>query len=136
MQCKEPESMDELIYFTNRFLEGTKGYAKAWARKLPCPKCKKGKMGKPINPKTGRPKPRAAYYECDACGYQESKEEHAPKLIVEIKYKCPECSHESCVQMPYKRKKYKGVDAFITKCENCGYVIAVTKKMKAIKKKK
>ena len=49
MALKQPESMDECFYFTNRTLEEGKGRATAWVFKPDCPKCGKAKMGKPID---------------------------------------------------------------------------------------
>ena len=62
-----PESMDELCYMTRRQL-GTKGKAIAWVERGTCPKCKKGLMSKPINPKTGKYKIRSTEYVCSECG--------------------------------------------------------------------
>jgi len=44
----EPESMEDVIYFTNRTLEEGKGKIKAWVYKKECPKCNIAKMGKPV----------------------------------------------------------------------------------------
>jgi DNA-directed RNA polymerase subunit RPC12/RpoP len=127
-----PKSMNECVYFTNRSLENN-GKVKAWARKLECPECHKGLMGKPVDPKTKKPKIRATEYECQECGHTESKSEHEAKLIVEANYTCPTCGKEGEGEAPYKRKKWKGVDAHIITCEHCSEKIAVTKKMKAPK---
>jgi len=75
MTLKEPESMSECIYFTNRFLNN-EGYARVWVLKEKCPKCEKSLMGKPKNPKTGKPKIRANEYVCESCGYKEEKNEY------------------------------------------------------------
>ena len=64
---KEPESMDELVYYTNRDLDNG-GEAVCWVRRGKCPKCGKGMMGKPRNPKTGKAKIRASEYVCPECG--------------------------------------------------------------------
>ncbi|USN45519.1 MAG: hypothetical protein H6502_00070 [Candidatus Woesearchaeota archaeon] len=130
-----PESMDACLYFTRRVFD-PKGKLIAWARKQTCPKCKKGLMGKPRDDKTGRAKIRSTEYVCAACGFTESKEEHEPKCTVEVMYTCPSCEHKGEETLPYKRKKFKGVDAFIFECASCKEKIAITKKMKAPKVKK
>ena len=132
MSLKEPESMDECIYFTNRLNpDGT--YIRAWTYKKECPKCKKATMGKPV--KDGKVKVRAKEYVCPECGYTEEKKEHEATLQVEIKYKCPECGKEGETTTEYKRKTWKGVPAYVFKCVDCGEKIGITKKMKAPKKK-
>lgn len=133
MDCKEPSSMEELIYFTNRNIG--KGNAKAWAYKIECPNCKKELMSKPIDPKTKKYKIRASYYECPACHHQMDKKDVDPQLEVEVIYTCPSCANHSCVKLPYKRKKFEGVDAFVFACDKCGETIGITKKMKKPKKK-
>ena len=50
----EPVSMDDLVYFTSRAV-GKKGHAKAWVYKGLCPKCKKSRLGKPVD-KNGKVK--------------------------------------------------------------------------------
>src|SRR3989344_1537372 len=104
MTLKEPQSMDECIYFTNRFLNND-GYVKAWVFKELCPKCKKSLMGKPKDPKTGKAKIRANEYACPSCGYTEDKDSYEDKLTCSIKYKCPHCSHEDETQVSFERKK-------------------------------
>jgi len=133
MDCKEPESMDDLVYFTRRKLD-PKGSIIAWADKIECPKCHKAKMGKPIE--KGKVKIRATKYVCPACGYAEEKKEHEEKLSVCIDYECPNCSNKGITQTPYKRKTWKGVPAFVFECEKCHEKIGITKKMKAPKEKK
>ena len=66
MTLREPESMDECAYFTNRILDN-EGSARVWVLKEECQKCKKGLMGKPINPKTKKRKIRAKEYVCPEC---------------------------------------------------------------------
>lgn len=136
MKCKEPSSVEDLVYFTNRTLNDSKGSVKAWVYKLECPQCKKDLMSKPINPKTKKPKVRASYYECKSCHHTMEKSEVEPLLKVEVKYICPMCQHEGCAIIPFKRKKFKGVDAFIFNCEKCNEKIPITKKMKVIKPNK
>ena len=132
---KEPTSANELVYITNRTLDGGKGNLRAWAYKLKCPKCQKALMGNPLNKKTGRPKIRAAEYECPNCGNVLSKDEVKPNLFVEVVYKCPYCSHDGYVKVPFIRKKFQGVDAFRFECEKCLNKIPITKMMKALKNK-
>ncbi|MBT3814865.1 hypothetical protein HOE37_03785 [Candidatus Woesearchaeota archaeon] len=135
MALKTPESMEECLYFTNRSI-GENGNVLAWVYRKECPKCKKAKMGKPVNPKTGRAKPRSLEYVCPGCGHTEPKAEHEASLTLEAQYTCPECGKDGEGTCVYKRKKFKGVDAYVIECEHCGAKIPVTKKLKAIKKKK
>jgi len=130
---KEPESMDELIYFTNRTLEGAKGRIKAWVYKKECPKCHKAKMGKPVE--DGGVKIRALEYRCPNCGFTEEKIVHEESLSLEAKYTCPACGKEGEGAAPYKRKSFMGVQAYVVECQHCKNQIPVTKKLKAIKKK-
>ena len=137
---KEPESMEELCYFSNRDLDGGKGRARAWVYRGMCPECGKGKMGKPINSKTGKAKIRAKEYECPECHFVMDKEEYEDTLECEIIYKCPSCGFEGETAVPFKRKKVqlldeetqkkKSVDAVIFVCEKCKTKIPLTKKMK------
>ncbi len=80
MELKEPESMSELLYMTIREHDGFK--ARAWVFKELCPKCKKGLIAKPKDPKTGRPKIRAKEYECSECGDILPKEEYEETISV------------------------------------------------------
>ena len=100
-----------------------------------CPKCKKGKMGKPIDPKTGKVKKKAEIYECPACKYNVNAEEYDQTLNIEVKYKCPKCGFVGETTTLYKRKKFQGVDSYVFECQKCKEKIALTKKLKAIKKK-
>jgi len=139
MTLKEPESMDECVYFTNRFLDN-EGYIKTWVFKELCPKCQKSLIGKPKDKKTGRAKIRANEYECPSCNYKEGKEEYEDKLTANIKYKCPYCKNEDEIQVSFKRKKVQRfneekqkketVDALVFDCSKCKKRIEVTKKMK------
>lgn len=133
MPLKEPQSMEELIYFTNRTLEGGKGRIKAWVYKKTCPQCNKAKMGKPVE--KGAVKIRAKEYKCPECGYTEEKKEHEESLTLEAKYICPECGKEGESTAPYKRKSFMGVPSYVVECSNCGAKIPLTKKMKDVKKK-
>ena len=105
MTIKEPENMDELVYFTNRQLSGGKGTVTAWTYKEKCPKCGKGIMGKPKDAKTGKVKIRATEYECPECKYSAPKEAYEDTLTCQAKYKCPKCSFEGDIEMPFIRKK-------------------------------
>ena len=57
MAVREPESMEELCYMTQRSVGN--GNVRAWVYRGDCPECGKAKMGKPIDEKTGRAKIRA-----------------------------------------------------------------------------
>ena len=133
MGIKMPESMDECFYFTNRTLENGKGNVIAWVYRPKCPKCGKGIMGKPVDPKTGKVKKKADIYVCPECKYEVAVEEMNPTLNVEVQYKCPFCGNEGEATTEYKRKKYKGVDAYVFVCGKCGEKIGITKKMKSTK---
>lgn len=140
MALKQPTSMDECIYFTNRTMGS--GKVKAWVFKTNCPECKKDKMGKPRDPKTGKPKIRATEYVCPACNFTEEKKTHEEKLNACVSYTCPECSHSGEIEIPYKRKsvqlideetgKKSSVKALQFQCEKCKAKINITKKMKGI----
>jgi len=91
-------------------------------------------MGKPVV--KGKVKSRADYYECPECKYQEGKNEHEESLTIEAKYTCHECGKEGEGTGSYVRKTYKGVKSFLVVCEHCSAKIPITKKLKAIKKKK
>jgi|SRR3989338_2600297 len=139
MTLREPESMDECVYFTNRLLDN-EGYIKTWVFQELCPKCQKSLMGKPRDKKTGKAKIRADEYECPSCSYKENKEEYEDKLTANIRYKCPYCKHEGEIQVPFKRKKVQRfneekqkketVEALVFDCSKCRKRIEVTKKMK------
>lgn len=128
---KEPESMEECFYFTNRTL-GETGSATAWVFKPDCPKCGKAKMGKPVE--KGKVKLRAKEYTCPACGYTVSKEEFEPTLPLNIKYTCPYCGNQGEATTEYQLKTFKGVKAYVFTCEKCNEKIGITKKMKKTKK--
>ncbi|MBD3309733.1 hypothetical protein GF351_00790 [Candidatus Woesearchaeota archaeon] len=130
-----PKSMDECIYFTNRKVEDT-GKVIAWVTKPECPECGKGRMGKPVDEKTGKVKVRADYYVCPECGHEEKKADIEPTLSLEADYTCPYCGNKGHTTTEYKRKSFQGVKAYVFKCEKCGKKIPITKKLKEIKKKK
>ncbi len=129
---EEPKDVQELFYYTDRDVDS--GYAKVWVFKLKCPKCGTP-MQKPRN-KQGKPIKKATYYECPDCGFKMEAKEYESKLIANIKYKCPYCGYEGELQVPFKRKKVKGVEAFVFKCQKCGKDIFITKKFKKLKSKK
>jgi len=138
MTLRQPDSMDECIYFTNRTFEN--GKVKAWVFKGKCPKCGKGLMGKSRDEKTGKPKIRATEYACPECHYTEEKKDHEEKLTISIEYTCPYCQHRDELQMPYKRKKIqivdeetgkkRAIDSIRFQCSKCGKNIDITKKIK------
>lgn len=128
MPLHPPESMDECLYFTNR------GEILAWVYRKLCPKCKKAKMGKPVE--KGEIKIKATEYKCPACGYTEPKEEHESNLQLEAHYTCPHCGKEGESTGEYKRKRYKGVPSYIVLCQHCQAKIALTKKLKKLRGKK
>lgn len=130
---KEPESVKDVIYFTNRTLEEGKGKIKAWVYKKECPKCKKAKMGKPVE--KGHVKIRAKEYVCPECSFTEEQREHEESLQLEAKYTCPYCGKEGEGTAAYKRKSFMGVKAYVVECQHCGEKLPLTKKMKEIKKK-
>jgi len=139
MEIREPESMDECVYYTQRQV-GDGGSIKAWAYRGDCPKCGKAKMGKPKDEKTGKVKIRAKEYVCPECGHTIEKKDYEESLMCEAKYTCPACKKEGKGRVPFKRKKVqifdietqkkKPVDAIQFICEHCGEKINVTKKMK------
>ncbi len=132
MALREPQSMDECIYFTNRYIDD--GEVTAWVYRKDCPKCKKAKMGKPVV--KGKVKTRAEEYVCPACSYTEQKQEHEESLQLQAKYICPHCAQKGESTAQYKRKSYKGVQSFVVVCQHCQGIIPVTKKLKKIKEKK
>jgi len=131
---KQPESMNECFYFSNRTLEDGKGKAMSWVFKPDCPKCGKAKMGKPKDSKTGKTKIRAKEYVCPECNYTITKEEFEPTLTMNVIYTCPYCGKDGEAETAYQLKSYKGVKAYVFKCDKCEEKIGITKKMKATKK--
>lgn len=134
MPLKQPESMDELVYFTNRTLDGGKGSVRVWVFKQACPKCKKAIMGKPRDSK-GKVKTRANEYVCPSCGYNVEKQAYEDSLTANAEYKCPGCSLSGEAQIPYKRKNIEGIPALRFQCSKCKASIDVTKKLKEKKGK-
>ena len=129
MALKIPDSMEELVYSTSRAVGD--GKIKAWVERELCPECGKALMGKPRGD-GGSVKIRAAYYECPECHHKVDKPEYEDTLTASITYTCPKCKYSGDIQIPYKRKKYQGVDALVFQCEKCKEKIPVTKKMKAV----
>src|SRR3989338_4522682 len=101
MAPKQPNSVDECVYFTRRALMET-GNVMAWVFKQPCPKCKKAMMGKPVE--NGKVKIRAKEYVCPACKYTVEKAEYEATLSCDIIYTCPSCKHSGETTVPYQRK--------------------------------
>jgi len=138
MTLKQPKSMEECVYFTNRSVGD--GKAKCWVFKETCPKCNKGIISKPKDPKTGKPKTRADYYECPECHHQIPKQEYEDTLTANIEYICPHCKFKGEIQIPFKRKKIKrldeetgkkkSIDSLRFECKKCGEPIDITKKLK------
>ncbi len=135
MALKQPNSMDECVYFTRR----SKPNIVAWVFKEKCPKCKKAIMGKPIGP-AGKVKIRAKEYVCPSCSYTVEKQAFEDTLTANIEYTCPKCNNSGEVQVPFKRKKVKffdekkgkdvSVEAVQFLCQKCKEKLNVTKKMK------
>jgi predicted RNA-binding Zn-ribbon protein involved in translation (DUF1610 family) len=134
MALKEPENMDELVYFTRRATED--GKLRAWVFREKCPKCKKAFMGKPRDDKTGKVKIRDKTYLCPECGYEAPAEEYEDTLAINIDYTCGACKKPGQVSVPFKRKNYMGVKAVVFECQSCKKKIPITKKMKETKDKK
>ncbi|MBI3037092.1 hypothetical protein HYY73_05085 [Candidatus Woesearchaeota archaeon] len=134
MALRQPESMDECVYFTQRSLEGGKGSVKVWVFKQACPKCKKAVMGKPRDSK-GKVKTRASEYVCPSCGHSVEKKAYEDSLTATAEYKCPSCGGSGEAQIPYKRKNIEGIPTLRFQCGKCHASIDVTKKMKERKGK-
>ncbi|MBS3128775.1 hypothetical protein J4410_06555 [Candidatus Woesearchaeota archaeon] len=138
MTLKEPQSMDECVYFTRRTT--SKGKIVAWVFRETCIKCKKALMGKPKDEKTGKAKIRAKEYTCPACNYTIDKDEYEDSLQCNVQYTCPQCQKSGELQVPFHRKKVKlfdeeeqknvSVEAVLFPCAFCSEKIAITKKMK------
>ncbi|MEK6853888.1 MAG: hypothetical protein AABX60_01015 [Nanoarchaeota archaeon] len=135
MTLKQPESMDECVYFTQRSLDGGKGSVKVWILKQTCPKCKNATMGKPRDSK-GKVKTRANEYVCPSCGYSVEKQAYEDSLTANAEYKCPGCGSSGEAQIPYKRKNIEGIPTLRFQCAKCHASIDVTKKLKEKKAKK
>ena len=133
MALKQPESMDECVYFTRRAVG--KGFVMCWVFREKCPKCGKAEMGKPRDPKTGGVKIRAKEYVCPECNHTVEKVEYEDTLTANVAYTCPHCGHKGETQIPFKRKSFEGVKALVFQCDKCKGKIPITKKMKEAGKK-
>ena len=91
-------------------------------------------MGKPLK-KGGKIDKKADYYVCYSCGYQEGKEQFENSLMVNVEYKCPDCSFEGETTSEYKRKTFEGVPSYVFECQKCHKKIGLAKKLKEAKKK-
>lgn len=131
MTLKEPASMDECFYFTNRNVGS--GNVIAWCFKPDCPKCKKAKLGKPVV--KGKIKKKSDVYVCPSCNYTVAVAELEPTLTMNVKYTCPHCGKSGEATTAYQRKKFQGVDSYVFECGFCKQKIPITKKMKEVKKK-
>jgi len=126
---KQPQTMDECLYFTRRTIGS--GQVTAWVFRKECPKCHKARMGKPVE--KGKVKTRAKEYVCPECGYAEEKKQHEESLKLNAVYTCPYCGSEGESTAEYKRKMFNGIPAYVIQCEKCGKKIGLTKKMKESK---
>ncbi len=132
MALKVPNSMDDLIYWTNRSID--KGKVMVWVPRQSCPKCQKATMGKPVG-EEGNVKIRAKEYVCPACKYTVEKIQYEESLTANALYTCPSCQYKGEYVGPFKRKNIEGVLTFRFPCGKCSKNIDVTKKMKGKKKK-
>jgi predicted RNA-binding Zn-ribbon protein involved in translation (DUF1610 family) len=124
---REPERVDECVYFTRR--EIGDGKVIVWVFKEKCPACGKALMGKPRGAK-GRVKVKAKEYVCPDCGHTIGKKEYEETLTANVKYTCPHCKREGAVSVPFKRKSIHGTQTLRAQCEHCNGDIDITKKMK------
>lgn len=132
MALQIPDSMDELVYWTNRTIGN--GKVMMWVYKEYCPNCKKAKMTKPVDEK-GNVKSRAKEYLCSACGYSIDKKMYEESLTANIIYTCPACQYKGECTGLFKRKNINGILTFRFQCEKCKTHLDVTKKMKEKKAK-
>jgi len=130
MALRQPESVEECIYFTRRNVD--KGQVTCWVFREMCPKCGKALMGKPKDAKTGKVKIRAKEYLCPECKHLVPKEEYEDTLTANISYTCPKCANKGETQIPFKRKSFEGVKALVFPCQKCNEKIPITKKMKTV----
>ena len=134
MALRQPESMDQCVYFTQRSLDGDKGSVRVWVFKQTCPKCKKAIMGKPRD-KKGKVLTRAKEFVCPNCNYTVEKKAYEESLTANAEYKCPSCGNSGEAQIQFKRKNIEGIPTLRFQCSKCKANIDVTKKMKAKKSK-
>ena len=127
---KQPQSMDELMYFSRRTVMD--GRVVAWVFKPQCPECGDDRLEKPTNPKTGKKKTRSSKFVCETCGYEEKKKKTEERATVNIHYICPHCEHEGDTTTKYDRRTYLGKKAFVFKCDECWQEIPITKRVKRL----
>ena len=135
MALREPESMDECIYFTRRIFDNGKGKAMAWVFRKDCPKCGKEQMHKPQGD-DGHVKVGAKEYQGHACSHTVPKDEYEPTLTCDVKYTCSGCGKSGEASVPFKRVSFQGVKAVGFRWASCGQKIGITKKLADGKKKK
>lgn len=129
MALKEPQSVDECVYFTRRTLGN--GEAMAWVLRGMCPKCGKGQMAKPFNAKTGKFKTRAKVYVCPSCAYEVPAGEYTTTLECNIRYTCPHCRASGETRIPYQRVRYQGAPSLVFECAKCRQKIVIADLRKA-----
>lgn len=130
-----PESMDDLLYFTNRKLpDGTRIIA--WVERQTCAECGEADMGKPINEKTGKPKIRSSKYVCPECGHEEPKKQHEENCDIQIQYTNPEGTEKKTTTTKYKRRTWHGMKAFVFHNEFTDERFGITKRLKTRKEQK
>jgi len=117
------------------------GKAICWVYKEDCSKCKKAKMGKPVDPKTKKGKITIKRI-CVSCMWTyRAKDLYEPTLTAEAKYTCPHCKKQGEATGPFVRKSVKifnvvkqkkvAAKAIKLKCEHCSGDILITQKMKS-----
>ena len=132
MALRQPESMDELVYFSRRKTDNSR--IVAWVFREKCPSCGKGLMQKPKG-SNGKVKVRASEYVCPECNHEIPAKEYEESLTMNIEYKCAECGKDGETTTVYKRKNFQGVPSYVFECVHCGVKIPITKKLKEPKKK-
>lgn len=75
---------------------------------------------------------RARFYVCPECSHTINKQDYEETLTANIIYTCPHCKHNGDAQIPFKRKKFQGVNSLIFHCDKCNRRIAITKKLKDV----
>jgi len=140
MELERPKSMSELVYYTRRADEQNK--SELWVFRGPCPKCGKGLMGKPVNPKTGKVMSRADEYVCHDCNYTIGAEEYRDTLDANISYTC-KCGHSGGIKVPFKRNKVSILNpktgkkkrkmALVFNCSKCNSEIIIVSDVRGAK---
>ncbi len=124
-----PQSMDDLLYFSNRKLpDGVRIIA--WVEKISCPACGDALMGKPVDEKTGKVKIRAAEFVCPACGHTEPKAAHLKKLSMQVRYTDTTGKNWKAATTEYKLRTWKGMKAYVFENEFTNEKMGVTKRLK------